>query len=201
MPRPDSRWWVVVLALVTLLLLFGIIQPRVQDARLLRAPQARVQDADAERHPAHIHEGSCATLGGIAIPLNDVAADGRATGILPLGGTPAAATALDTPMAMSETVGSSSTVPFEASVTVVDVPLEQIADGQHAINVHRSAEEIDTSIACGNIGGQMMGSLLVIGLQELNDSEVVGTAMLDAMDDQTRVVLVLLEEDLAGVEP
>jgi hypothetical protein len=200
MRRPDARWWVTVLALVTLLLLLGVSQARVQDALLVKAPQARGQVADTERHPAHIHEGSCATLGGIAIPLNDVAADGLATGTMPMGGTPAA-TSRDTPMAMDETVGSSSSVPFEASVTVVDMPLEQLADGQHAITVHRSNEAIDTSIACGTIGGQMMGSLLVIGLRELNDSEKVGTAVLDAMDDQTRVVLVLLEEDLAEVGP
>jgi hypothetical protein len=120
---------------------------------------------------------------------------------MPLGGTPAAATSLDTPTVIGETVGASSSVPFEASVTVVDVPLEQIANGQHAINVHRSAEAIDTDIACGTIGGQIIGSLLVIGLRELNDSEKVGTAVLDAMDDQTRVVLVLLGEDLAEVGP
>jgi hypothetical protein len=117
-----------------------------------------------------------------------------------MSGTPAV-TSLDTPMAMGQTVGSSSSVPFEASVTVVDVPLEQIADGQHTIDVHRSTEEIDSKIACGSIGGQMMGSLLVIGLRELNDSEKVGTTLLDAMGDQTRVVLVLLGEDLAEVGP
>ena len=96
-----------------------------------------------------------------------------------MGGTPAA------DMAMGETVGSSSAVPLETSVTLVDTPLEQIADGQHAINVHLSAEKIDTYIACGDIGGQMMGDMLVIGLRELNDSEEVGIALLEGMGDQT----------------
>jgi hypothetical protein len=41
-----------------------------------------------------------------------------------------------------------------------------MADGQHAINVHQSAEEIDVYIACGDIGGQMMDPTLVIGLVE-----------------------------------
>jgi hypothetical protein len=106
-----------------------------------------------------------------------------------MGGTPAA------DMAMGETVGSSSAVPLETSVTVVDVPLEQITDGQHAINVHLSAEEIDTYIACGDIGGQMMGDMLVIGVRELNDSEEVGVAVLEAMGDQTQVALFFMNQE------
>ena len=33
------------------------------------------------------------------------------------------------------------------------MPLQEIIDGGHAINVHLSADEIDTYIACGDIGG------------------------------------------------
>ena len=155
---------------------------------------AQAQDEEDEPHPAHIHDGSCATLGGIAFPLNDAAYDGTATGNSAMGGTPAA------DMAMGETVGSSSAVPLETSVTLVDTPLEQIADGQHAINVHLSAEEIDTYIACGDIGGQMMGDMLVIGLRELNDSEEVGIAVLEGMGDQTRVALFLMDQEAQTAE-
>ena len=150
---------------------------------------AQAQDEEDNPHPAHFHDGSCATLGGIAFPLNDAAYNGTATGNSAMGGTPAA------DMAMGETVGSSSAVPLETSVTLVDVPLEQITDGQHAINVHLSAEEIDTYIACGDIGGQMMGDMLVIGLRELNDSEEVGIAVLEGMGDQTRVALFLMDQE------
>ena len=149
----------------------------------------QAQDEEVEPHPAHIHDGSCATLGGIAFPLNDVAYSSMA-----MGGTPTA------DMAMGETVGSSSAVPLETSVTVVDVPLEQITDGQHAINVHLSAEEIDTYIACGDIGGQMMGDMLVIGVRELNDSEEVGIAVLEAMGDQTQVALFFMNQEAQMAE-
>ena len=152
------------------------------------------QDEGNERHPAHIHNGSCTTLGDIAVPLNDVAYDGMATGSAAMEGTPGAAS-MGTPIAGGETVGSSSAVPLKSSVTLVDMPLEQIADGQHAINVHLSAEEIDTYIACGDIGGQMMGNTLVIGLGELNDSENVGFAVLEAKGDQTQVALFLLDQE------
>jgi hypothetical protein len=98
-------------------------------------------------------------------------------------------------MAMGETVGSSSAVPLETSVTVVDLPLGQIADGQHAINVHESADAIDVYIACGDIGGQMLGDMLVIGLRELNDSEEVGVAVLEEMGDQTQVAIFLQNQE------
>jgi hypothetical protein len=155
----------------------------------------RAQDEGDERHPAHIHDGSCETLGGIAVPLNDVAYGGMAGGGMAMGGTPTADASMSTPMAMGETVGSSAAVPLKTSVTVVDMPLEQIADGQHAINVHESAEEIDLYIACGDIGGQMLGNTLVMGLRELNDSEQVGIAMLEETGDQTQVAIFLQDQE------
>jgi hypothetical protein len=151
----------------------------------------RAQDEGDERHPAHIHDGSCENLGGIAVPLNDVAYGGMA-----MGGTPAAAATMSTPMAMGETVGSSSAVPLKTSVTLVDLPLAQIADGRHAINVHESADAIDVYIACGDVGGQMLGDMLVIGLRELNDSEQVGVAVLQEMGDQTQVAVFLQDQEL-----
>ncbi len=140
---------------------------------------------DNERHPAHIHDGSCESLGGIAVPLTDVAYEGMME---------------STPTAMDETVGAQSAVPVKTSATIVDLPLAQIADGTYAINVHESAEQIDVYIACGDIGGQMMGETLVVGVQELNDSGHVGVAVLEGMDAQTQVTIHLLEQG-ARTEP
>ena len=53
----------------------------------------------------------------------------------------------------AERTGAASAIPVKSSVTVVDMPLQEIIDGGHAINVHLSADEIDTYIACGDIGG------------------------------------------------
>jgi len=156
---------------------------------------ARAQDEGAQAHPAHIHDGSCETLGGIAFPLNDVVYGDMAGGSMAMEGTPAAASSMSTPVAMGEMVGSTAAVPLEMSVTVVDVPLDQIADGQHAINVHKSAEEIDVYIACGDIGGQMLGNMLVIGIGELNDSEEAGLAVLTEMGDQTQVAIFLQDQE------
>ena len=66
------------------------------------------------------------------------------------------------------------------------MPLHDIMAGGHAINVHLSAEEIDTYIACGDIGGAVPTdegeeeNELIIGLGELNDSGHTGIAWLGA---------------------
>ncbi len=63
--------------------------------------------------PAHIHTGTCAELGDVAYPLEDLE-DGR-------------------------------------SQTQVDVSLDELRDGEFAINAHRSADEIEVYTACGEI--------------------------------------------------
>jgi hypothetical protein len=86
------------------------------------------------------------------------------------------------------------------SIAVVEMPLQEIIDGGHAINVHLSAEEIDVYIACGDIGGSVTtdedGRMhLFIGLGELNDSGHTGVAWLGADGEHTEVSVSLIEPD------
>jgi hypothetical protein len=89
----------------------------------------------------------------------------------------------------------------KGSHTVVDMPLNEILDGGHAINVHLSAEEIDTSIACGDISGVVLMDeddgerQLIIGLGDLNDSGHSGIAWISEEGDQTEVAVNLIEPD------
>lgn len=129
-------------------------------------------------HPAHIHTGTCDSLGDVVIPLTDVAA-----------------VAAD-----AERSGAESAHAIKVSETIVDVPLQEIIDGGHAINVHESADAIDVYIACGDIGGAVMTdeggrTELVIGLGELNDSGHSGVAWLGADGDQTEVAIILIEPE------
>ena len=140
--------------------------------------QTPVADTAMEAHPAHIHSGSCDQLGDVVVPLNDVT--------YPAG----------------EHVGSESAHAVKTSMNVVDMPLQELIDGNYAINVHKSADEIDVYIACGDIGGILIpdddeeGRMhLIIGLGELNDSGHVGTAWLANDGDQTQVVIHLVEPD------
>ncbi|MDF3041832.1 MAG: hypothetical protein K0Q71_4538, partial [Thermomicrobiales bacterium] len=145
-------------------------------ALALLTPGLAAQDDEAEVHPAHIHSGSCAELGDLVAPLTDVAHIGDD----------------------AERTGATSSIPVKSSVTVVDMPLQEIVDGGHAINVHLSAEEIDTYIACGDIGGALTTDEgeeepeLIIGLGELNDTGHTGIAWLGADGDQTRVAVHLV---------
>jgi hypothetical protein len=89
-----------------------------------------------------------------------------------------------------------------SEVNHVAVPLQEILDGGHAINVHLSAEEIGTYIACGTIGGVVHerengeGMEITIALAELNDSGHVGIAWLgDDGEGGTNVSVSLIEPE------
>jgi hypothetical protein len=156
------------LAALTLLVPSSVAQTPVSEGDIVE-----------EAHPAHIHAGSCAELGEVVSPLENVA--------IPAG-------------AVRE--GAEAAHPVKISQTHVDMPLQELIDGGYAINVHQSAEEIDVYIACGDIGGFVITdpagrTELFIGLRELNDSGYVGVARLGVGDDenQTEVSVQLLEPD------
>ena len=70
-------------------------------------------------------------------------------------------------------------IPAESSFTNVPMTLDAMLGADHAINVHLSAEQIDTYISCGEIGGALDPSgALVIGLREESDSGYTGIAYL-----------------------
>jgi len=131
--------------------------------------------ATAAAHPAHIHSGTCDTLGDVVFPLNDVAVADTAA-------TPAA-----TPAAVESVIATES-------ATTVEVALDDVLAAEHAINVHLSADEIGTYIACGDITGEPTDGMLTIELLELNGSGYMGEAMLmDNGDGTTDVTIMLLD--------
>jgi plastocyanin len=151
-------------------------------ALALLTPGLAAQDDEAEVHPAHIHSGSCAELGDVVYPLTDITEVGGDT----------------------ERTGAASAIPVKGSTTVVDTPLQDLVDGDFAINVHLSPDKIGTYIACGDIGGAVTTdegeeeSELIIGLGEPNDSGHTGIAWLGADGDQTRVAVYLVEPVSGG---
>jgi len=110
----------------------------------------------APARPAHIHSGDCVELGDVVVPLNDL------TG------------------SVSEAVGQADrATPAESSFTTVPLTLDAILRADHAINIHLSAERIDTYIACGELGGIADATgALVVGLREESDSGYSGIALL-----------------------
>jgi hypothetical protein len=106
--------------------------------------------------PAHIHSGNCVELGDVVVPLTDLTAT------------------------VGEGVGQADeAISAESSFTNVPMTLDAILGADHAINVHLSAEQIDTYIACGELGGVIdAGGALVVGLREQSDSGFTGIAFL-----------------------
>jgi plastocyanin len=151
---------------------------------MLSSPGASAHEGVA--HPAHIHNGTCATLGDVVVPLADVGSEMMG--------------ADGSPMAMEE-MGSASAIPVDISATTVQMALADILAAEHAINVHESAENIQNYIACGDLGGPVMGGTdLAIGLGELNESGYAGVAWLHDNGDGTTDVKVFLTEAGHGAE-
>ena len=129
----------------------------------LGGPVAWAQDATPQAvettapRPAHIHTGSCREVGEVVAPLTDLTG---ATGADRVGQARRAA-------------------PAESSFTSVPLTLDAILGADHVVNVHLSAEEIDTYIACGEVGGMLTPEgAVIIGLRELNNSGFTGIAYL-----------------------
>lgn len=158
-------------------------------------PSGRAQsgtDEEAEVHvhagrPTHIYDGSCARLGEVAYPLNPVGA-GTMTGPAMTG---VAA------MPMGDPVGPTSALPVEIGQILVDAPLATISAGQRAINVQISEYEYGNYIACGDLGGAVIGGTLAFGLHEVNGSGFSGVAVLEGQGEAT-LVTVYLAQGLAG---
>ena len=152
---------------------------------------SRAQDAAStpsmmqgmHQHPAHIHSGTCDTLGDVVYPLNDLTAPDNMS-------TPMAGMA-STPMAgrnMGKVVAQSS--------TTIDTSLDDLLGEDYALNVHKSAKKIDVYIACGDVKGTPQDNQLQIDLHELNNSGFQGMARLtDNGDGTTTVEAVLVASD------
>jgi len=129
----------------------------------LSGPTVWAQDATPSAaetmvpRPAHIHSGTCKNIGEVVAPLTDLTG---ATG--------------------GDRVGQSRrAIPAESSFTSVPMTLDEILGSDHVVNVHLSAEEIGTYIACGEVGGMLTpDGALIIGLRELNNSGFTGIAYL-----------------------
>jgi hypothetical protein len=134
--------------------LFAIVALTIPSAVAQEATPVAQQVSPAR--PAHIHSGNCVELGDVVVPLTDLTAP------------------------VSESVGQAdSATPAESSFTNVPMTLDAILGADHAINVHLSAERIDTYIACGELAGDINTTgALVVGLREESDSGYTGIAFL-----------------------
>jgi hypothetical protein len=159
----------------------------VTSASGIAAQATPTTGGDAVAHPAHIHAGSCPEVGDVVFPLEDVA---------PVSAIDAVAA---TPEATSQAVDITGEGLAE-STTEVEATLDDILAAEHAINVHASAEDIETYIACGDVTATPTDGELQIQLMELNGSGFAGEAHLVDNGDGTTTVTVMLMAS-AGATP
>ncbi|MEJ7761724.1 MAG: cupredoxin family copper-binding protein [Thermomicrobiales bacterium] len=130
----------------------------------LSALAARHDDhAAAGPYPAHIHTGTCDALGEVVHPLTDAS------------------------HAEGEQRGTNPSLIVTTSITTIPASLADLLAAPHALNVHRGADDMGTYVACGDLGGVIVGDELVIGLSELGDSGLSGVAILQEAGEETEV--------------
>lgn len=134
----------------------------------------------ADGHPAKIHEGTCQALGPVAFSLTGVGATVDLE---------------ENPIATPQPVNEEAAIEVATSQTTIDSSLDELLAGEHAIMVYEDDEGM-AAIACGNLGGAMMGNTLVVGLGEAGMPGHAGFALLAPNGDRTDVTI-LLGEDLA----
>ena len=121
-------------------------------------------------HPAHIHAGQCPGIGDVVAPLNDVTVVGN------------------------DAQGAERHVHVDYSLSTVPLALADILAGDHAINVHQSADDMGTYIACGNIGGHDVDGSFLVGLGAVGDSGYSGIAWLTDNGDGSTDVQVAISQ-------
>jgi hypothetical protein len=78
-----------------------------------------------------------------------------------------------------EVRGNSDAVVAEAAFTVIPQSLNELLAEDHALKVHLSKEQIQTYLACGDIGGSPdANGALIVGMKELDGSGYAGIAYL-----------------------
>jgi plastocyanin len=135
-------------------------------------------------HPAAIRGGSCGTDVDDVFSLNDAGSgkmtDGKA-------------------MTPGDWIGSSRDRVVGSSETSIDAKLTDFDAKPYSIVVYKSDNPADGLVACGDIGGPLVGDDLMVGLDPVDNSGDVGIATLHPDGDKIVVTLYtfVLSNDLA----
>jgi hypothetical protein len=129
----------------------------------------------ADGHPARIHEGTCQALGPVAFRLAGVGAS------VDLDQQPIATPAVINPQSSYQVMTSETTIP---------APLKTVLSGHHALMLYDDDVDMQ-AVACGNVGGAMLGDTLVVGLAEMGTPGHTGFALFQPDGDQTEVTILI----------
>lgn len=156
-------------------------------------PEAAGTPGAEPGYPVHIHSGTCADLGDVVHPLND---------LTPIGDGMAANATPEAAMGMGGTPVADEGPIVAESTTIIDVTLDELMEGEYAINVHESAENMGNFIACGDVAVDETGDrTVIVPLQELNDSSFSGRATVTDNDDGTTTVTITMSTTNLAATP
>lgn len=134
------------------------------------------QEASPPR-PSHIHVGDCDELGAVIQPLTSLTVPG------------------------GEVLGNADAVVAEAAFTSIPQTLDELLAEDHALKVHLSKEQIETYLACGDIGGALdANGALIVGMKELDGSGYAGIAYLEEQPNGTTSVSVMIARVIPGAD-
>ena len=128
--------------------------------------------------PAVIVDGGCDALGGRTVPPAGLALTPAEEAPVPL-----------------EPTGSAAIAPVRTGLMTVAAPLAELLGAERAIAVAvpvAAAGKAGPVLACGEVGGRMVGEELPVGLQPVDGSALAGVAVLRADGDRTMVRLYLI---------
>ncbi len=129
-------------------------------------------------HPAYTQSGTCQQPGEIISILSPVSSTYDVDGV---------------PMMVPGNVGAADSIEVEYSSTTLPTTLAQILEGQYIVDVKVSEDDQDHSVACGAIGGLMLGtSDLPFGIAPIAQSGHYGTGWLHDNGDGTTTLDVTL---------
>jgi hypothetical protein len=134
-------------------------------------------------HPAFIEAGECADLDANPVAtLNDLeligSGDGEADGD-------------DEEERQVESVMTASPI-FTSTSEDIDLSFDDALANSHSVTVHLSQNDLQTYIACGEIGGVVEDDELIVALHPVDYSGYSGIAMLNRDDDGNVEVTVYL---------
>jgi hypothetical protein len=134
-----------------------------------------VQAHAADGHPVRIHQGTCQSLGPVAFPLTGVGAAVDQDG-----------NTIATPPA----VNSDRAYQVMTSESTIATPVDELLASEYAVMLYDNDEDMQ-AIACGNVGGALLGETLAVGLGEIGIPGHIGFALFQPDGEQTDVTILI----------
>jgi hypothetical protein len=129
----------------------------------------------ADGHPVRIHQGTCQSLGPVAVPLTGVGASVDLEG-----------NAIATPQA----VNPESAYQVMSSESTIATTVDELLSSEYAVMLYDNDEDMQ-AIACGNVGGALLGDTLAVGLGEIGIPGHVGLALFEPNGEQSDVTILI----------